>query len=124
MKAEMIMDDGQSTRLIRVNYLTCVGSLPSHGDLHVPGPYRNSTDWQSCTSPRPPLTRQTPTPHTLTGLSAIAIAAGFYHTCAIAAEGGVKCWGYNWQGQLGIGSYESQGRPADVTGAAKSWCTS
>jgi hypothetical protein len=52
------------------------------------------------------------------GLSAFAIAAGGYHTCAIAIGGGVKCWGDNWAGQLGIGSYENQNRPADVTGAA------
>ncbi len=53
------------------------------------------------------------------GLSAIAIAAGSYHTCAIAAGGGVKCWGGNWYGQLGIGSNENQNRPADVTGTAR-----
>jgi hypothetical protein len=59
-------------------------------------------------------------PHPLTGISAIAdIATGLSHTCAIAAGGGVKCWGYNEQGQLGIGSYESQSRPADVTGATR-----
>ncbi len=59
-------------------------------------------------------------PHPLPGLFAIAIAAGDVHTCAIATGGGVKCWGANWFGQLGIGSYERQNRPADVTGAARS----
>jgi hypothetical protein len=59
-------------------------------------------------------------PHPLAGLSAIAIATGGVHTCAITTGGGVKCWGYNYYGQLGIGSYESQSRPADMTGAARS----
>ena len=76
----------------------------------------------------PELTHTTPAPthlnptrplaHPHAGLAAIAIAAGGYHTCAIAAGGAVKCWGYNGQGQLGIGSYESQNRPTNVTGAA------
>jgi alpha-tubulin suppressor-like RCC1 family protein len=60
-----------------------------------------------------------PTPYPLAGLFAIAIAVGGPHTCAIAAGGGVKCWGANGNGQLGIGSYEDQNRPADVTGAAR-----
>jgi alpha-tubulin suppressor-like RCC1 family protein len=59
-------------------------------------------------------------PHPLAGLSAIAIAAGAYHTCAILTGGGVKCWGANYYGQLGIGSYTRRSRPADVTGAARS----
>lgn len=34
----------------------------------------------------------------------IAVAAGEYHTCVIVDLGGVRCWGYNTQGQLGTGS--------------------
>ncbi len=52
-------------------------------------------------------------------LSATAIAAGSSHTCAIASGGGVKCWGSNGYGQLGIGSTTYQNSPAEVAGAEK-----
>ncbi len=53
-------------------------------------------------------------PTVLTGLSAIAITSGYYHTCAIVMGGGVKCWGNNDVGQLGIRSTTNQNSPVDV----------
>jgi hypothetical protein len=36
----------------------------------------------------------------LTGV--VLIAAGDAHTCALMEAGGVKCWGYNGAGQVGV----------------------
>ena len=58
-------------------------------------------------------------PVTVSGLggSAIAIATGGTHTCAVLASGHVQCWGLNANGQLGAGDAPYQtGTPQDVVG--------
>ncbi len=51
------------------------------------------------------------------GITSIALGNG--HTCAIEAGGRVKCWGANFNGQLGIGNTVVQTSPVAVPGAGR-----
>ena len=59
-----------------------------------------------------------PTPVDVVGLSSgvTAIAAGSDHSCALTSAGALKCWGANWEGQIGDGSQINRLVPADVSG--------
>lgn len=56
-------------------------------------------------------------PAQVSGLTsgAEAVAAGRYHTCAIVS-GGVQCWGYGYDGEIGNGSATYSPVPAQVLG--------
>ncbi len=62
------------------------------------------------------IDRSTPVP--VFGLSSgvVAITAGGYHTCALLSSGEVKCWGLNYQGQLGDGTNDPHLTPVTVSG--------
>mgnify|MGYP006088947645 CR=1 FL=1 len=50
-----------------------------------------------------------------TNRTAVAISAGYDHTCAILDNGKVTCWGYGLDGQLGNGGTSTKYSPTLVT---------
>ncbi|MDB2367127.1 hypothetical protein N9V76_01695, partial [Candidatus Poseidoniales archaeon] len=50
------------------------------------------------------------------GRTAVAVSAGFQHTCAILDDGSLKCWGLDGSGQLGDGgSNTNKDTPVSVS---------
>jgi alpha-tubulin suppressor-like RCC1 family protein len=47
---------------------------------------------------------------------AVKISANIHHTCMVTQDGAVKCWGYNYDGQLGTGDTVYRSSPSPVSG--------
>jgi alpha-tubulin suppressor-like RCC1 family protein len=55
------------------------------------------------------------TPVSVSGLTgAVALAAGYAHTCALLGTGALRCWGENREGQLGNGTTANPGTATPV----------
>jgi len=50
------------------------------------------------------------------GSGVAAVAAGFYHTCAVTSAGALWCWGQNSLGELGDGTTTNRSTPVAVSG--------
>jgi alpha-tubulin suppressor-like RCC1 family protein len=63
-------------------------------------------------------TADSPVPVDVSGLArgVLAIAAGFYHTCALTTSGAALCWGRNAEGQLGDLTTLDRWTPVGVAG--------
>ncbi|MEO7330279.1 MAG: hypothetical protein ABI193_17010 [Minicystis sp.] len=58
-----------------------------------------------------------PQPNLVPGIStAVAVSAREAHVCAVLADKTVTCWGYNGEGELGDGTYETRFAPTPVAG--------
>jgi alpha-tubulin suppressor-like RCC1 family protein len=52
------------------------------------------------------------------GSGVVSVTAGGWHTCALLDSGAVKCWGFDYYGQVGDGAGDDpqESRPVDVVG--------
>ncbi len=80
--------------------------------INLPQPTATITNTPSVTRTFTVTPTRTQRPALQSGVT--KISAGSQHTCALTVQGEIRCWGDNFRGQLGIGSYFSQNSPVSV----------
>jgi len=107
-------DMGTSCALLSDGTIKCWGS-DYHGQLGSGA--RNTATIKLRYSSSPQTVYYSKTPVEVTGISnASAVSTSKFwnsHTCAIVDQGSVKCWGANWEGQLGSGSTHNCGNSSN-----------
>jgi len=92
--------------------LSCWGSAP-HGALGLgaqtssPGPVKYSGNGDAIGTISVDLG----------GRKAVQVAVGEEHTCALLDDHSLRCWGYNADGQLGLGDHDMRGDTGDKLSA-------
>ena len=101
--AAVTMGENDTCALTTADGVLCWGS-PNNGDL---GNGKN---------------QESEIPVQVSGLDSgvTEIASGYRHNCAILSNGGVMCWGFNINGQLGNGNTDDQPSPVAVLGVGGS----
>ena len=114
MRALDFLDFGTDQRVISISaggYHTC--ALFDTGRVKCWGSaYEGSTgngDWQNDIGDKPGELAAAPFIDLGTTLRVLEISAGAQHSCARFSDGSVKCWGYNYWGQLGLGDRINRG---------------
>jgi alpha-tubulin suppressor-like RCC1 family protein len=101
-----IMSSGVSSVAAGVEH-TC--AVKQDGSLWCWG--RN---WEGQLGLDPSVTPYANTPQPILAGGVIRVVTGGYHTCAVMGDLTLWCWGANWEGQLGNGSWSSTYTPSQV----------